>query len=135
MGYKPELTDPSIYTLRRRIPTRPPDEQDSAARPGGGCPEAGAARALSRVCDPSQLADRPAVPDREAEPLKADLTVPDLSLLPPVSEPAPQTTVGSDSDLVEVLQDVLDEQESEVERRLEAVRRRREFRLIQGAKL
>ena len=61
--------------------------------------------------------------------------MPDLSLMPPVSEPVPQTTVGTDSDLVEVLQEVLDEQESEVERRLEAVRRRREFRLIQGAKL
>jgi hypothetical protein len=61
--------------------------------------------------------------------------MPDFSLLPPVPEPAHQTTAGSNSDLVEVLQEVLDEQESEVERRLEAVRRRREFRLIQGAKL
>ena len=28
MSYKPELTDPSIYTLRRRIPTRPADVQE-----------------------------------------------------------------------------------------------------------
>ena len=61
--------------------------------------------------------------------------MPDLSLLPPVPEPNHQTTVRSNVDLVEVLQQFLDEQESEVERRLEAVRRRRGFRLIQGTKL
>ena len=29
MGYAPEPADASIYTLRRRIPTRPTDEQDT----------------------------------------------------------------------------------------------------------
>jgi hypothetical protein len=28
VGYKPELTDASIYTLRRRIPARPTDVQE-----------------------------------------------------------------------------------------------------------
>ena len=41
MGYKPELTDASIYTLRRRIPTRPPDEQDTQLDPEAGVPKPG----------------------------------------------------------------------------------------------
>ena len=36
MGYKPELTDDSIYTLRRRIPARPPNEQKEPSDPGAG---------------------------------------------------------------------------------------------------
>jgi hypothetical protein len=34
MGYKPELTDASIYTLRRRIPARPPDEKEEPSHRG-----------------------------------------------------------------------------------------------------
>ena len=36
MGYKPELTDDSIYTLRRRIPTRPTDQQEEPSDQGAG---------------------------------------------------------------------------------------------------
>jgi hypothetical protein len=42
---------------------------------------------------------------------------------------------GSSFGLVALLEQAVAEQVSEVERRLEAVRRRREFRLIQGTKL
>jgi hypothetical protein len=45
-----------------------------------------------------------------------------------------RATPGTSFDLVELLQRVFDEPEREAERRLEAVRRRREFRLVQGAK-
>ena len=38
--------------------------------------------------------------------------MPDLSILPPVSEPNPQTTVGSGFELVEVLEQALDDRPS-----------------------
>ena len=44
MGYAPEPADASIYTLRRRIPTRPSDEQDTPLDQQAGIIEAGAAR-------------------------------------------------------------------------------------------
>jgi hypothetical protein len=39
MGYPPEPADPSIYTLRRRIPTRPTDEQDTPSDQQAGVPK------------------------------------------------------------------------------------------------
>lgn len=38
MGYAPEPADLSIYTLRRRIPTRPTDEQDTPSDQQAGVP-------------------------------------------------------------------------------------------------
>ena len=56
--------------------------------------------------------------------------MPHLSSLPP-QHPKPRSTSGVSFDLVELLQQVFDEPEREAERRLDAVKRRRDFRLIQ----
>jgi len=51
--------------------------------------------------------------------------------------PAPEPerrTPEADSELAELLQRVLDESEAEVQRRLEAAKRRRDFHLVQGGK-
>lgn len=39
MGYTPESADDSIYTLRRRISTRPTDEQETALDQQTGVPK------------------------------------------------------------------------------------------------
>ena len=41
MSYKPELIDGSIYTLRRRIPTRPTDERDAPLEQSASVPKPG----------------------------------------------------------------------------------------------
>lgn len=57
--------------------------------------------------------------------------MPHLSSLPPIPEPA--KTPGLSPDWVEIAGLVFSEQElKDVERNIQAVRRRREFRLIQG---
>jgi hypothetical protein len=53
-----------------------------------------------------------------------------LSPLPPTPDQKPRITPDTSFDPVELLQRVFDEPEREAKRRLEAVRRRREFRLI-----
>ena len=58
-----------------------------------------------------------------------------LSLLPALTLATPPASAEVvNFDLVEMLQRVFDEPTRETERRLEASRRRREFRLIQGGK-
>jgi hypothetical protein len=52
--------------------------------------------------------------------------------LPPLAIPEPQTQPHTSFDPVEFLQRLFDEPQREAQRRLDAVKRRREFRLIQG---
>jgi len=59
--------------------------------------------------------------------------MPHLTLLPSAPTPKPQEPAGMGFDLAETLDLVFDDRaRAELERRLEAVRRRRKFRLIQG---
>ena len=59
--------------------------------------------------------------------------MPHLTLLPSASHPKAETTASMSFDLAEALRLVFDEGElPDLERRLDAVRRRRAFRLIPG---
>lgn len=62
--------------------------------------------------------------------------VPPLPPLRPLPAQEPERRSPEvDSGLAELLQRVFDESETEVQRRLEAVKRRRDFHLVQGGKL
>jgi hypothetical protein len=58
-----------------------------------------------------------------------------LSRMPLAAGPKPWTTPGNNFESIEMLHLVFNEAEREdLDQRIEAVRRRREFRLIQGTK-
>jgi hypothetical protein len=62
------------------------------------------------------------------------LLMPRLALLTPVRDAELPAMPGTAVDPVELLQRVFNEPAGEAQRRLDAVRRRRDFRLVQGTK-